>query len=212
LMSINWAAPCEPGCISRIGLWPRPGRKRRHPDRVSGRGPRRVLPDGGIRTVVISCGPPVAPAGWAGSDAQVSGRNSSVHDAHRDLHRRLPRASCAYVFMSTLQNRCRHGRELICIRMRDFPVMAVTSHDVARLAGVSQPTVSRALRDQAGVSASTRRRVREAARALGYVPIHAGRALPQAPAGSGSSARSSAILPGAAGPCTPRWPAGYRAV
>jgi LacI family transcriptional regulator len=55
--------------------------------------------------------------------------------------------------------------------------MAVTSHDVARLAGVSQPTVSRALRDQAGVSATTRRRVREAARALGYVPIHAGRAL-----------------------------------
>jgi len=56
-------------------------------------------------------------------------------------------------------------------------VMAVTSHDVARLAGVSQPTVSRALRDQAGVSAVTRRRVREAARQLGYVPSHAGRAL-----------------------------------
>jgi len=55
--------------------------------------------------------------------------------------------------------------------------MAVTSHDVARLAGVSQPTVSRALRDQWGVSASTRRRVREAARTLGYVPIQAGRTL-----------------------------------
>jgi LacI family transcriptional regulator len=55
--------------------------------------------------------------------------------------------------------------------------VGVTSHDVARLAGVSQPTVSRALRDQAGVSAATRRRVREAARALGYVPSQAGRAL-----------------------------------
>lgn len=55
--------------------------------------------------------------------------------------------------------------------------MAVTSHDVARLAGVSQPTVSRALRDQWGVSATTRRRVREAARQLGYVPIQAGRTL-----------------------------------
>lgn len=55
--------------------------------------------------------------------------------------------------------------------------MAVTSHDVARLAGVSQPTVSRALRDQWGVSATTRRKVREAARQLGYVPIQAGRTL-----------------------------------
>ncbi len=55
--------------------------------------------------------------------------------------------------------------------------MGVTSHDVARLAGVSQPTVSRALRDQAGVSAATRKKVRDAARALGYVPSQAGRAL-----------------------------------
>ena len=55
--------------------------------------------------------------------------------------------------------------------------MAVTSHDVARLAGVAQPTVSRALRDEKGVSAATRRRVREAARSLGYVPSQAGRAL-----------------------------------
>jgi LacI family transcriptional regulator len=53
----------------------------------------------------------------------------------------------------------------------------VTSHDVARLAGVSQPTVSRALRDEVGVSPATRTRVREAARQLGYIPSQTGRAL-----------------------------------
>lgn len=53
----------------------------------------------------------------------------------------------------------------------------VTSHDVARLAGVSQPTVSRALRDSPKVSEVTRRRVRDAANALGYVLSDTGRAL-----------------------------------
>ncbi|SEP96873.1 LacI family DNA-binding transcriptional regulator [Microlunatus flavus] len=53
----------------------------------------------------------------------------------------------------------------------------VTSHDVARLAGVSQPTVSRALRDSPKVSALTRKKVRDAANALGYVPSDTGRAL-----------------------------------
>jgi LacI family transcriptional regulator len=53
----------------------------------------------------------------------------------------------------------------------------VTSHEVARLAGVSQPTVSRALRDSSKVSEQTKRRVREAAAALGYVPSATGRAL-----------------------------------
>jgi LacI family transcriptional regulator len=55
--------------------------------------------------------------------------------------------------------------------------MVVTSHDVARLAGVSQPTVSRALRNSPKVSEDTKRRVREAATALGYVPSETGRAL-----------------------------------
>ncbi len=69
---------------------------------------------------------------------------------------------------------------LHCIRMLvngEGSPMAITSHDVARRAGVSQPTVSRAMRDQLGVSAATRQRVRDAARALGYVPHSAGRAL-----------------------------------
>ena len=55
--------------------------------------------------------------------------------------------------------------------------MVVTSRDVARLAGVSQPTVSRALRDDSRVSEATKLRVREAAQLLGYVPSEAGRAL-----------------------------------
>ncbi|MEP6640125.1 MAG: LacI family DNA-binding transcriptional regulator, partial [Chloroflexota bacterium] len=47
--------------------------------------------------------------------------------------------------------------------------MAVTSHDVARLAGVSQATVSRALRGDTRVTVETQARVRQAVEALGYV-------------------------------------------
>lgn len=54
---------------------------------------------------------------------------------------------------------------------------AVTSHDVARLAGVSQSTVSRALRASPTVSANTRRRVVEAAQRLNYVVSDVGRSL-----------------------------------
>jgi LacI family transcriptional regulator len=55
--------------------------------------------------------------------------------------------------------------------------MSTTSHDVARLAGVSQPTVSRALRGDPRVADATRDRVRQAAAELGYVPSELGRSL-----------------------------------
>jgi LacI family transcriptional regulator len=49
----------------------------------------------------------------------------------------------------------------------------ITSKDIAREAGVSQPTVSRALRGDPRVAPETAERVRTVARQLGYVP-HAG--------------------------------------
>ncbi|VWB10884.1 LacI family transcriptional regulator [Burkholderia aenigmatica] len=52
-----------------------------------------------------------------------------------------------------------------------------TSQDVARLAGVSQSTVSRALAEHASVSEETRSKVRDAAAALGYRPNVLARSL-----------------------------------
>lgn len=53
----------------------------------------------------------------------------------------------------------------------------VTIHDVARLAGVSVGTVSRALNDRYGVNSATRRDVLEAAKTLGYQPDPTAREL-----------------------------------
>jgi LacI family transcriptional regulator len=57
------------------------------------------------------------------------------------------------------------------------PQSAVTSHDVARAAGVSQSTVSRALRKDPRISTTTRERVLAAVTELGYVPSEVGRSL-----------------------------------
>lgn len=56
-------------------------------------------------------------------------------------------------------------------------VKTVTGHDVARLAGVSQATVSRALRNVPGTSPETRAAVLAAAEALHYLPSDSGRVL-----------------------------------
>lgn len=55
--------------------------------------------------------------------------------------------------------------------------MSTTSRDVAREAGVSQSTVSRALTDDGRVAPDTRRRVAEVAARLGYAPNAAARSL-----------------------------------
>ncbi|MGW4393779.1 LacI family DNA-binding transcriptional regulator [Amycolatopsis nivea] len=53
----------------------------------------------------------------------------------------------------------------------------MTSFDVAKLAGVSQPTVSRALRNMPGTSPQTRQKVRWAAEQLTYIPSDSARSL-----------------------------------
>lgn len=60
--------------------------------------------------------------------------------------------------------------------MDTYPAMA-TSRDVARRAGVSQSTVSRALSGHPSVAAEVRHRVQAAARELVYVPNAAARAM-----------------------------------
>lgn len=53
----------------------------------------------------------------------------------------------------------------------------VTSYDVAQLAGVSQPTVSRAFDPKGNINPATRERVLEAAKKLGYQPNAIARGL-----------------------------------
>jgi LacI family transcriptional regulator len=57
------------------------------------------------------------------------------------------------------------------------PRSRITSRDIAREAGVSQPTVSRALRGDPRVADATAALVQATARRLGYVPDPAGRSL-----------------------------------
>ena len=65
----------------------------------------------------------------------------------------------------------------------------VTASDVARAAGVSQPTVSRVFSRPASVNPAKAERVRAAARELGYIPNHVARSL-----NSGNSYRIGIVL------------------
>jgi LacI family transcriptional regulator len=58
-----------------------------------------------------------------------------------------------------------------------MPISRITIKDLARRAGVSVASVSRALNGQPGVGATTRRRIEELARALGYAPDSRAQAL-----------------------------------
>ncbi len=55
--------------------------------------------------------------------------------------------------------------------------MAVTIKDIARVAGVSHTTVSRALHDHPALSNETTRRIKELAEAMGYMPSATARGL-----------------------------------
>ena len=55
--------------------------------------------------------------------------------------------------------------------------MAITIKDIAKLAGVSHATVSRALRGNREISAETTRRIKKIAEEMGYVPNNAARGL-----------------------------------
>jgi LacI family transcriptional regulator len=61
--------------------------------------------------------------------------------------------------------------------MRRSPERRVLLADVARIAGTSQATASRALKDDPRIGAATRSAVRAAAQKLGYVPNAAARSL-----------------------------------
>jgi DNA-binding LacI/PurR family transcriptional regulator len=55
--------------------------------------------------------------------------------------------------------------------------MNVTIKDIAKAAGVSHPTVSRALNDHPGISTATRERIKKLAEEMGYVPNASARGL-----------------------------------
>src|SRR5882757_10275598 len=63
------------------------------------------------------------------------------------------------------------------IRNKKRGAAGVTSHDVARVLGVSQSTISRAFTVSASISERTKARVMEAATALGYQPNIIARSL-----------------------------------
>ncbi|MGH3347769.1 MAG: LacI family DNA-binding transcriptional regulator [Nocardioides sp.] len=85
--------------------------------------------------------------------------------------------------------------------------MAATIRDVAKQAGVSIATVSRAMRDSADVRADTRERVRAVAAELRYVPSQLGRQLAER-----RHAANGIVFPDLSGPYYAEVVLGYEAV
>src|SRR3954469_9974185 len=87
--------------------------------------------------------------------------------------------SCVAISLSRFVSPQSRHESNRCIRSQErySADVPVTSHDVARVAGLSQSTVSRALRGDPRVTAQTRERVLAAAAGLGYTPNAMGRML-----------------------------------
>src|SRR5947209_7211258 len=68
----------------------------------------------------------------------------------------------------------RNDGSLLC---RSSPTMSVSIYDIAKKAGVSPSTVSRALEDHPRIGATTRKRIQELAKEMGYVPSTVAKSL-----------------------------------
>lgn len=118
-------------------------------------------------------------AGDPGSGARRAG--TVVHE-HDDRQRGLL-PSLTSTALKPIINQFVTGSAGECCplkRSKHMPAQGLrpaTSHDVARLARVSQSTVSRALRGEPGMSEGTRGRIEAVAKELGYTPIDRGRSL-----------------------------------
>src|SRR3546814_20369231 len=88
---------------------------------------------------------------------------------------RSTRTDTLFPYTTLFRAQGRRGRE---INMGPQPSAKPTSFDIAYLAGVSQPTVSRALRGSKSVSAATRANLDRIARELNYTVDNNASSLP----------------------------------
>ena len=92
-----------------------------------------------------------------------------------DSQRRTPKASARW-YAEVCRTGCVPGTERLAVTTVN-PPRAATLDEVARVAGVSRATASRAINGGSRVSERSLRAVQEAVRSLGYVPNRAARTL-----------------------------------